>query len=41
MYYETIYNMDTSKEIRWLVIKAVLDEFPYIRDRVKEYFREE
>lgn len=33
--------MDNSEETRWLVVKALLDNFPDIRSRVKEYLREE
>ena len=33
--------MDNLKETRWFVVKALLDEFPDIRSRVKEYLREE
>ena len=31
--------MDAIKEDRWLITKALLDEFPDIRCRVKEYLR--
>lgn len=28
-----------TEEIRWHVIKAMLDEFPDLREKVKEYLR--
>ena len=30
-----------SEEIRWQVIKAMLDEFPALREKVKGYLKEE
>ena len=33
--------MNNSEEPRWLVVKALLDNFPDIRRRVKEYLQEE
>jgi len=33
--------MDNSEEIRWLVVKALLDNFPDIRRRLREYLQEE
>ena len=27
-----------ADEIRWKIIKAMLDDFPQLRQRVKEYF---
>lgn len=35
--------MDTgskSEEIRWQVIKAMLDEFPTLKERIKNYLKE-
>lgn len=29
------------EEIRWQVVKAVLDEFPTLKERVKGYLEEE
>jgi len=29
------------EETRWRVVKSILDEFPELRRRVKEYLREE
>jgi len=29
-----------SEEIRWQVIKAMLDEFPTLKERVKSYLKE-
>jgi len=29
-----------NEEIRWQVIKAMLDEFPTLKDRVKKYLKE-
>jgi len=40
-YYDTIQSMNNLEETRWLVVKALLDTFPDIRRRVKEYLREE
>jgi len=37
-------NMNTSQkseEIRWQVIKAMLDEFPVLKERVKNYLKEQ
>jgi hypothetical protein len=36
--------MDTStknEEIRWQVIKAMLDEFPTLKEKVKNYLKEQ
>jgi hypothetical protein len=33
--------MYNSEETRWLVVKALLDNFPAIRSRVKEHLQEE
>jgi hypothetical protein len=30
-----------DEEIRWQVIKAMLDEFPTLREKVKKYLREQ
>lgn len=30
-----------TEEIRWQVIKAVLDEFPTLKAKVKRYLKEE
>lgn len=33
-------NMDQkSDDVRWLVIKAMLDEFPALREKVKDYLK--
>jgi hypothetical protein len=29
----------TVEETRWRIVKALLDEFPYLREKVKEYLR--
>ncbi|MGB9714692.1 MAG: hypothetical protein ACPLZC_06945 [Candidatus Bathyarchaeales archaeon] len=29
-----------DEEIRWHVIKAMLDEFPTLREKVKDYLKE-
>ena len=29
-----------SDDVRWLVIKAMLDEFPALREKVKDYLKE-
>jgi len=31
---------ENSDEIRWQVVKAMLDEFPTLRERVKRYIEE-
>ena len=28
-----------SDDVRWLVIKAMLDEFPALREKVKDYLK--
>jgi hypothetical protein len=30
-----------SEEIRWQVIKAMLDEFPTLKEKVKKYLKEQ
>jgi hypothetical protein len=30
-----------NEEIRWQVVKAMLDEFPAIREKVKNYLEEQ
>jgi len=30
-----------TEEIRWQIVKAVLDEFPTLKERVKSYLKEE
>jgi len=30
-----------SEEIRWQVIKAMLDEFPALKERIKKYLKEQ
>jgi len=30
-----------NEEIRWQVIKAMLDEFPTLKDKVKNYLKEQ
>ena len=30
-----------SEEIRWQVMKAMLDEFPTLKDKVKKYLKEQ
>ena len=30
-----------SEEIRWQVIKAMLDEFPTLKEKVKRYLKEQ
>lgn len=35
-------NTDSrAEEIRWQVIKAVLDEFPVLKEKVRTYLEEE
>jgi hypothetical protein len=30
-----------SEEIRWQVMKAMLDEFPTLKEKVKQYLKEQ
>jgi hypothetical protein len=30
-----------NQEIRWQIIKAMLDEFPSLKERVKSYLKEQ
>ncbi|MEM2971798.1 MAG: hypothetical protein QW270_05180 [Candidatus Bathyarchaeia archaeon] len=30
-----------TEELRWQVVKAILDEFPTIREKVKNYLKEQ
>jgi len=30
-----------SEEIRWQVMKAMLDEFPVLKEKVKKYLKEQ
>jgi len=30
-----------GEEIRWQVIKAMLDEFPVLKERIKKYLKEQ
>ena len=30
-----------NEEIRWQVLKAMLDEFPSLKEKVRKYLREE
>jgi hypothetical protein len=32
-------NTDNIDEIRWKIVKAMLDEFPQLAKRVKEYLK--
>ncbi|MCK4434418.1 hypothetical protein KAU92_02920 [Candidatus Bathyarchaeota archaeon] len=32
---------NTCDEIRWQVIKAMLDEFPTLKEKVEDYLKEE
>jgi len=48
VYCYTIFGMSDkmstsqkSEEIRWQVIKAMLDEFPVLKDRVRNYLKEQ
>jgi len=34
-------NSHKTEEIRWQVIKAMLDEFPVLKERVRNYLREQ
>ena len=38
------WNMNAqskSEEIRWQVMKAMLDEFPVLKEKVKKYLKEQ
>ncbi|MEM2995215.1 MAG: hypothetical protein QXI91_04280 [Candidatus Bathyarchaeia archaeon] len=37
---KTIEKLETE-ELRWQVVKAMLDEFPTIREKVKNYLKEQ
>ena len=48
VYYYTLYRMSEkmsarskSEEIRWQVMKAMLDEFPTLKEKVKQYLKEQ
>jgi len=41
VYYDIIQSMNDVEEDRWQIIKSMLDEFPELRRRVREYLREE
>jgi len=48
VYCYTLYRMSEnmsarskSEEIRWQVIKAMLDEFPTLKEKVKKYLKEQ
>jgi len=30
----------TYNEVRWQIIKALLDEFPYLKEKVKAYLKD-
>lgn len=34
-------NSIDKEEIRWQVVKAMLDEFPTLRERVKDYIKKQ
>jgi hypothetical protein len=34
-------SQSRSEEIRWQVIKAMLDEFPALKEKVKSYLKEQ
>lgn len=36
-----IVRNNTCDEIRWQVIKAMLDEFPTLKEKVEDYLKEE
>jgi hypothetical protein len=37
---DNMNNSIKNEEIRWQVIKAMLDEFPTLKDKVKGYLKE-
>jgi len=42
MIFRELRNMDINsrnEEIRWQVIKAMLDEFPTLKERIKNYLK--
>jgi len=38
---ETMNTQLKSEEIRWQVMKAMLDEFPVLKEKAKRYLREQ
>jgi hypothetical protein len=34
-----VSKKERLQEKRWLIVKAMLDEFPELRERVKEYLK--
>jgi hypothetical protein len=32
-------SVETSKELRWKVVKAMLDEFPDLKQRIADYLK--
>jgi len=34
---KVIKNMQSVEEVRWQVVKAMLDDFPVLRKKVKDY----
>jgi len=48
VYCYTLYRMlekmgarSKSEEVRWQVMKAMLDEFPTLKEKVKKYLKEQ
>jgi hypothetical protein len=39
--FEKMSARSKSEEIRWQVIKAMLDEFPTLKEKVKKYLKEQ
>jgi hypothetical protein len=33
-------NVMTHDEVRWQIIRALLDEFPYLKEKVKAYLKD-
>jgi hypothetical protein len=38
--FENMSSASKNEEIRWQVIKAMLDEFPVLKEKVKSYLKE-
>jgi hypothetical protein len=39
--FEKMSVRSKSEEIRWHVMKAMLDEFPMLKEKVKKYLKEQ
>jgi len=39
--FEKMSARSKSEDVRWQVMKAMLDEFPMLKEKVKKYLREQ